>query len=170
MCLSLSPLLFPFLSSAIHKASSDNYFISLLFFFFGVFLFSASCTILWNSVHSSLGTFFIRSNLLNLLVTCTVYSFREFRGFPGSSAGKESTCIAGDPSSVPGSGRSAGEGIGYSLHYSWASLVAQLVKNLPTVWETWVRSWVGKIPWRREHLPTPVFWPGEFHTLYSPWS
>ena len=35
--------------------------------------------------------------------------------------------------------------------------------------ETWVRSWVGKIPWRRERLPTPVFWPGEFHGLYSPW-
>ena len=29
--------------------------------------------------------------------------------------------------------------------------------------------WVGKIPWRRERLPTPVFWPGEFHGLYSPW-
>ena len=47
----------------------------------------------------------------------------------------------------------------------WASLVAQLVKNLPAMWETWV----GKIPWRRERLPTPVFWPGEFHGLYSPW-
>ena len=46
-----------------------------------------------------------------------------------------------------------------------ASLVAQLVKNLP-VWKTWV----GKIPWRREWLPTPVFWPGQFHGLYSPWS
>ena len=46
-----------------------------------------------------------------------------------------------------------------------ASLVAQLVKNLPAMWETWV----GKIPWRREWLPTPVFWPGEFHGLCSPW-
>ena len=35
--------------------------------------------------------------------------------------------------------------------------------------ETWVDPWVGKIPWRRERLPTPVFWPGEFHELYSPW-
>ena len=50
-----------------------------------------------------------------------------------------------------------------------ASVVAQLVKNLPAVRETWIRSWVGKIPWRRESLPTPVFWPGEFHGLYSPW-
>ena len=57
-------------------------------------------------------------------------------GFPGSSAGKESTCSAGDPSSIPGSGRSAGEGIGYPLQYSWASPVAQLVKNLPAMQET----------------------------------
>ena len=45
-----------------------------------------------------------------------------------------------------------------------ASLVAQLVKNPPAMWETWVRSL------RRERLPTPVFWPGEFHGLYSLWS
>ena len=50
-------------------------------------------------------------------------------GFPGSSAGKESACNAGDPGSIPGSGRSPGEGIGYALQYSWASLVAQLVKE-----------------------------------------
>ena len=62
------------------------------------------------------------------------------QGFPDSSAGKESTCNAGGPGSIPGSGRSAGEGIGYSLQYSWASLVAQLVKNPPAMWETWVPS------------------------------
>ena len=50
-----------------------------------------------------------------------------------------------------------------------ASPVAQMVKNPPAVWETWVPSWVGKIPWRREQLLTPVFWPGEFHGLYSSW-
>ena len=61
-------------------------------------------------------------------------------GFPGSSAGKESACNAGDPGSIPGLGRSAGEGIGYPLQYSWASLAAQLVKNLPAMQETWVRS------------------------------
>ena len=55
------------------------------------------------------------------------------QGFPQSSAGKEPTCNAGDPSLIPGSERSAGEGIGYPLQYSWASLVAQLVKNLPTM-------------------------------------
>ena len=60
------------------------------------------------------------------------------KGFPGSSAGEESTCNAGDPSSIPGSGRSAGEGTGYPLQYSWASVVAQLVKNFPAMCDTWV--------------------------------
>ena len=59
-------------------------------------------------------------------------------GFPGSSAGKQSACTAGDPSLIPGSGRSVGEGIGYPHQYSGLSLVAQLVKNLPEMWETWV--------------------------------
>ena len=61
-------------------------------------------------------------------------------GFPGSSADKESTCNAGDPGLIPGSGRSPGEGIGYPLQYSWTSLEAQLVKNLPAMQETWVQS------------------------------
>ena len=61
------------------------------------------------------------------------------RGFPDSSVGEESTCNAGDPGSVSGSGRSPGEGMGYPLQYSWAFLVAQLVKNLPAMRETWVR-------------------------------
>ena len=79
-----------------------------------------------------------------------------------TSVGKEYTCNTGDSSSIPGLGRSAGEGIGYPLQYSWASLVAQLGKNLPAVRETWVRSLGWEDPWRRERLPTPVFWPGEF--------
>ena len=91
-------------------------------------------------------------------------------GFPDSSVGKETTCSAGDPSSIPGSGRSPGEGVGYPLQYSWTSWVVQLVKNPPAMWKTWViYPWVGKIPWRKERLPTPVFWPGEFHGLYGPW-
>ena len=61
-----------------------------------------------------------------------------FNGFPNSSVGKEFTCNARDPGSTPESGRSAGEGIGYPLQYSSASLVAQLVKNLSTKRETWV--------------------------------
>ena len=63
--------------------------------------------------------------------------------FPGnfldSSVGKESACNAGDPGLIPGSGRVTGEGIGYPLRYSWASLLAQLVKNPPAMWETWVQ-------------------------------
>ena len=87
---------------------------------------------------------------------------------PDSSVGKESTFNAGDRGSIPVSERSAGEGIGYPLRYSWASLVAQLVKNPPTMWERpGFYPWVGKFPWRKERLPTPVFWPGEFHGLYS---
>ena len=62
------------------------------------------------------------------------------QSFPHGSVGKESVSSAGDPSSIPGLGRSAGEGIGYPLQYSWASLVAQLVKNPPAMRETWVRS------------------------------
>ena len=63
-------------------------------------------------------------------------------GLPGGLAGKESICNAGDPGSIPGLGSFPGEGIGYPLQYSWASLVAQIVKNPPAVRETWV----GKIP------------------------
>ena len=58
----------------------------------------------------------------------------------GGSDSKKSACSAGDPGLIPGSGRSSGEGIGYPLQYSWASLVAQPVKNLPAMWETWVGS------------------------------
>ena len=47
--------------------------------------------------------------------------------------------------------------------------MAPLVKNPPAMQETWFNPWVGKIPWKRERLPTSVFWPGEFHGLYSPW-
>ena len=90
-------------------------------------------------------------------------------GFPDSSVGKESACNAGDPSLVPGSGTSTAEGIGYPLQYSWASLVAQLVKNPPAMWATWVQSLGWEDPLEKERLPTPVFWPGEFHGLYSPW-
>ena len=60
--------------------------------------------------------------------------------FPGSSAGKESARNAEDPSLIPGSGRSPGKRIGYPLQYSWASLVAQTVKNSPAMLETWVQS------------------------------
>ena len=73
---------------------------------------------------------------------------RKNQGFPGISAGEEFACNARNPGSIPGWGRSSRKGIGYPLQYSWASLVSQLVKNLPIMWETWVFS---------------IFWPGEFH-------
>ena len=90
-------------------------------------------------------------------------------GFSDSSVGKESACNAGNPGLIPGAGRSTGEALGCPLQCSFAFCVAQLVKNLHCNRRRGFDPWVGKIPWRRESLPTPVFWPGEFHGLYSPW-
>ena len=70
--------------------------------------------------------------------------------FSNSSVGKESTCNVGDSGSIPRSGRSTGEGIGYPFQCPWASLVAQLVKNLPAMWETWVQSLGWKDPLEKE--------------------
>ena len=81
-------------------------------------------------------------------------------GFPNSSVGKESACNAGDSGSIPGSRRSAGEEIGYAPQHSWASLVIQLVRNWPTMRRPGFDPWLGKIPWKRDRLPTPVFWHG----------
>ena len=71
--------------------------------------------------------------------TDVIGDYYEVLANPDSSVGKESTFNVGDPSSIPGSGRSTGEGISYPLHYSWVSLVPQLVKNLPAMQETLVR-------------------------------
>ena len=71
-----------------------------------------------------------------MYITLNTLNTKHTLGFPDSSVGKESTCNAGDPSPIPGWGRSAGEGIGYPLQYSWTSLVAQLVKNPPAMQET----------------------------------
>ena len=109
-------------------------------------------------------------------------------GFPDSSVGKESTCNAGDPGSIPGSGRSAGAGIGYPLQYSWASLVAQLVKNLLMMRETWVPflGWedplekakathssilAWRIPWTRVVHGVSKSWTqlSGFFTFFSGW-
>ena len=84
-----------------------------------------------------------------------------FQGFPGSLVGKESACNGGDPDSIPGLGRSPAEGLGYPLQYSWASLLAHMVKNLPAMRRPGFDPWAGKIPWRRAWQPTPVFLPGE---------
>ena len=77
---------------------------------------------------------------LNLLLKKKIEKKEFGTSLVASSVGKESDCYAGDSSSIPGSGKSPGEGIGYPLQYSQASLVAQLVKNPPARWETWVRS------------------------------
>ena len=77
------------------------------------------------------------------LLACNMGTFSlvsQHEGFPGSSAGKESTCNTGNPGLIPGAGRSPGEGLGYPLQYSWTSLVAQTVKKLPSTREIWVRS------------------------------
>ena len=88
-----------------------------------------------------------------------------FEIYPHSSVYKESACNTGDPGSIPRLGRSAGEEIGYPLQYSWAFLVAQLVNNPPVMG---LIPGLGQSPGVRERLPTPVFWPGEFHEWYSP--
>ena len=71
-------------------------------------------------------------------------------GFPGGSDGKESACNAGDHSLIPGPERPTGDGIGYPLQYFWASLVAQLVKNLPAMRETLVQSLGWEDPLEKE--------------------
>ena len=111
------------------------------------------CRSLWVALISCLSTpkhrltFLFLAKLLWLGISTQCWSgLPFFGGFPHSSVGKESTCNAGDPSSIPGLRRSAGEGIGYPLQYSWVSLVAQLVKRLPAMEETWVWSLGCKDP------------------------
>ena len=79
----------------------------------------------------------LKNNIMNQPKLSTI---KILSGFPDSSVDKESACNAGDPGLIPGSGRSAGEGIGYPLQYSWVSLVIQLVKNPPAMRETWIQS------------------------------
>ena len=100
------------------------------------------------------------------------HSFQFLKsGFPDSSVGKESACNAGDPGLIPGSERSAGEGRSHPLWYSWASLVAQLVKNPHAMQDTWIRSlgwedplWQGKAT-HSSILAQRIPW-----TKYSSWS
>ena len=87
--------------------------------------------------HRRISTMWCIVNILQLFILSIIFLLS---GFPDSSAGKESACNWRDPSSIPGLGRSAEDGIGYSVQYSWASPVAQLVKNLPAMQETWVQS------------------------------
>ena len=111
------------------------------------------------------------------LVWCVSFNFNAevvfakvlLANFPGSSVGEEFPSNAGDPGLIRGSGRSAGEGIGYppsvlgqSLWLSWWRICLQCGRPR-------FDPWVGKMLWRRERLPTPVFWPGEFRGLCSAW-
>ena len=88
------------------------------------------------------------------------YGWRHQCSFPGSSAGKESAYNVGDPGSIPGLGRSPGEWIGYQLQYSWVFLVAQMVKNLPAMWETWVQSlgWEDPLEQSMATHPSSLAW------------
>ena len=90
------------------------------------------------------------------------------KGLPNNSAGKESTCNAGDPGSIPESGRPAGEGIVYPLQYSWASLAAHLVKNPSAMQETWIRSLGWEDPLEKGNATHSSIQSGEFHGLHSP--
>ena len=104
-----------------------------------------------------------------------------WKGFPDISVAKVSTCNVGDPGSIPGLGRSPGEGTGYPLQCSWASLVAQLVKNPPAMWETWVQSLSSKakathssilawrIPWTVHRVAKSRTLLGSFHFHFAPW-
>ena len=79
------------------------------------------------------------------MIICNVKKGFSDCSFLDSSIGKECACNAGDPGSIPWQGRSAGEGKGYPLQYSWTSLVAHLVKDPPAMRKTWVPSvgWEG---------------------------
>ena len=98
----------------------------------------------------------------------------RFYGLPHSSVGKESAFNAGDPGSIPGSGRSPGEGIGYSLQCSWASLVAQLVKNPPVMRETWVCSlgWADPLEKGKATHSSILAWriPSTVHGVPKSWT
>ena len=95
---------------------------------------------LWKISISPLPPTLSIDNLLLVLFLWRIQTKPIRQYFSDSSVGKESACNVGDPGSIPGLGRSTGEGIGYPLQYSWASLVTQLIKNPPAMWETWVQS------------------------------
>ena len=89
--------------------------------------------------------------------------------FPDSSISKESACNAGRPSLIPGLGKSSGEWIGYSLQYSWASLVTQPVKNPPAMWETWVPSlgWEDPLEKGKATHSSILFWRISWSTVHG---
>ena len=88
-------------------------------------------------------------------------------GFPGRSAGKESACNTGDPSWIPGLGRSPEEGIGYPLQYYGLPSDSDGKESTCHAGDLGLIPGLGRSP--GEWLSTPIFWPGEFHGLYRPW-
>ena len=95
-----------------------------------------------------------KTKLVIIVCVCVRVCVWGGGGVPGSSAGKESACnAAGNPGLIPGLRRSPGEGIGYPLQYSWASLVAQTIRNAPVMWETWLQSLDWEDP-REEGMAT----------------
>ena len=95
-------------------------------------------------------------------------SFSWCTGFSHSSVGKESACNAGDPCLIPGLGRYPGEVIGYPLSILGLPRWLSGKESTGECRRPGFNPWVGKMPWRRERLLTPLFWPGEFHGVYSP--
>ena len=91
-------------------------------------------------VLQSMGSQRVGHDWVTITLAVIMFAQEQCWDFPDSSVGKESTCNSGDPSSILGLEKSPREGIGSPLQYSWASLVAQTVKNLPAIWETWVQS------------------------------
>ena len=133
----------------------------------------------WNCFCTKIIFLYWLWSILVIFLYSLRFVFNNEISFPLSSVGKESSCNAGDPGSIPGLGRSAGEGTGYPLQYSWASLVAQLVKNPLSMSETWVRSlgWedtlekgkathssilAWRIPWTIQFMgfSRPEYWSG----------
>ena len=102
-----------------------------------------------NKASSSHVYFFISYMCINI----NKYVWPQVLGFPGGSEGKESACSAGGRSSIPRSGRFPGEGIGYPRQYSWASLVAQMIKKLPATREAWVQSLGWEDPLEKRSYP-----------------
>ena len=123
----------PYIESQIEKWLTPSVFLLLSIKVLSYLLFNA-----WTHATNNLPNVIVLQRAS--LVVQMVENPPAMQGFPGSSAGKESACNAGDLSLIPGLGRSPGEGTGYPLQYSRAFLVAQIVKNPSAMWETWVWS------------------------------
>ena len=109
----------------------------------------------------------LSANYLKLI--CSFLKSQGKKGFPDSSVGKESACNAGNPGSIPGSGRSTGEGTATTQPVFLGFPDGSAGRIHLQCERPGFHLWVGKIPWRRKRLPTPVSWPEECHGLYSPW-